>query len=202
MRQWPTASATDWKGSSQPGQRRGQLSEVETKWTTPTQGQQTTKYAQGGTPLACQVLGQPALAFGPPDPVKTSSLGNHPELWFTPTVPGGGQVNPTGMLPNGKKQQVGLKNQAQAWPTPVSQSAKGGPHGLRGGAGSAAMIPPEMLKHKLNPDWVETLMGLAIGHTRVSVKVPKPRFRRKLITAPPASRPSAMASYPKPPSPS
>ena len=36
---WPTPAATDWKGSSQPGQRRGQLSEAaEQKWPTPTVG--------------------------------------------------------------------------------------------------------------------------------------------------------------------
>lgn len=32
---WPTPSATDGKGSSRPGQRRGQLSEIETLWPTP-----------------------------------------------------------------------------------------------------------------------------------------------------------------------
>lgn len=36
---WPTAGANDWKGSYQPGQRRGQLDEAaEQKWATPTAG--------------------------------------------------------------------------------------------------------------------------------------------------------------------
>lgn len=48
------------------------------------------------------------------------------QQWYTPNVPNGGRVNPkemseTGALPNGKKRQVGLENQAiQIWPTPMA----------------------------------------------------------------------------------
>lgn len=50
-------------------------------------------------------------------------------LWHTPSVPGGGRVNPpdmsqTGMLPDGRKRQVGLEHQVRMveqglWPTPT-----------------------------------------------------------------------------------
>jgi hypothetical protein len=46
--------------------------------------------------------------------------------WYTPNVPNGGRKNPpdmslTGKMPNGKKRQVGLENQAvQIWPTPMA----------------------------------------------------------------------------------
>jgi hypothetical protein len=53
----------------------------------------------------------------------------HYQLWQTPNVPNGGRVNPadmspTGLLPNGKKRQVGLEHQvrmveASLWPTPT-----------------------------------------------------------------------------------
>ncbi len=48
------------------------------------------------------------------------------QQWYTPNVPNGGRSNPkdmsaTGALPNGKKRQVGLENQAiQIWPTPMA----------------------------------------------------------------------------------
>jgi hypothetical protein len=39
---WPTPCATDWKGSTEPGQRRGQLSEaVSHRWPTPTANEAT-----------------------------------------------------------------------------------------------------------------------------------------------------------------
>jgi DNA (cytosine-5)-methyltransferase 1 len=49
--------------------------------------------------------------------------------WYTPDVPNGGrrcseEMSETGALPNGKKRQVGLENQARfMWPTPVSSAS-------------------------------------------------------------------------------
>lgn len=46
--------------------------------------------------------------------------------WYTPNVPNGGRVNPadmtaTGAMPDGRKRQVGLENQAKfVWPTPMA----------------------------------------------------------------------------------
>jgi len=57
-------------------------------------------------------------------------------LWQTPNVPNGGRVNPvemtpTGMMPDGRKRQVGLEHQVKMverkiWPTPVSRDYKDG----------------------------------------------------------------------------
>jgi hypothetical protein len=63
------------------------------------------------------------------------------ELWATPTTPNGGRVSkqpmsPTGMLPDGRKRQVGLENQVKV---------------------QSGLV--------LNPEWVECLMGLPIGWT-------------------------------------
>lgn len=64
-------------------------------------------------------------------------------LWYTPNVPNGGrtlsaEATTTGMTPEGRKQQVGLENQARLWSTPrASDAEKGGPNqafGLGGGA--------------------------------------------------------------------
>lgn len=67
--------------------------------------------------------------------------------WYTPNVPNGGRVlsaeaTTTGMTPEGRKQQVGLENQARLWSTPrASDAEKGGPNqafGLGGRPSSGA----------------------------------------------------------------
>ena len=74
-----------------------------------------------------------------------------------------------------KSRQMGLSNQmkSETWPTPASSGVTGGPTGLAGGAGNreklALMLPDAEAKAmgcgKLNPRWVETLMGLPVGWT-------------------------------------
>lgn len=56
-------------------------------------------------------------------------------LWQTPNVPNGGRVNPaemspTGIMPDGRKRQVGLEHQVKMverglWPTPAARDYKG-----------------------------------------------------------------------------
>ena len=61
----------------------------------------------------------------------------------------------------------------QSWPTPASSTGDGGPHGLDGGSGARSMLPKEMKNSgKLNPRWVETLMGLPVGWTMPSCASP------------------------------
>ena len=81
-----------------------------------------------------------------------------------------------------KSRQVGLSNQmkSETWPTPASSGVTGGPTGLAGGAGNreklASMLPEAEAKAmgcgKLNPRWVETLMGLPVGWTMPSCASP------------------------------
>ena len=76
--------------------------------------------------------------------------------------------------------QVGLSNQIKQWPTPASSGVTGGPTGLAGGAGNreklAKMLPDGEARAmgcgKLNPRWVETLMGLPVGWTMPSCASP------------------------------
>ena len=68
----------------------------------------------------------------------------------------------------------------QSWPTPASSGVTGGPTGLAGGAGNreklAKMLPDAEARAmgcgKLNPRWVETLMGLPVGWTMPSCVSP------------------------------
>jgi hypothetical protein len=81
-----------------------------------------------------------------------------------------------------KSRQVSLSNQmkSETWPTPASSGVTGGPTGLAGGAGNreklASMLPEAEAKAmgcgKLNPRWVETLMGLPVGWTMPSCASP------------------------------
>jgi hypothetical protein len=67
--------------------------------------------------------------------------------------------------------QVAMQN----WPTPASCTGNGGSHGLDGGSGARSMLPEDMKRSsgKLNPRWVETLMGLPIGWTMPSCTSPQ-----------------------------
>lgn len=178
---WPTASATDHKGSNKPGQRRGKLSEaVET--------------------------GQQSMDFGQPDLASHKTTGSRQEqLWLTPDAPNGGRrakggpMSKTGKTLDGKKRQVGLQNQV-AWATPQAHDSQGcksqeqvaamrqrtgaGVSNLNeqvqnwptahancntgaGRDGTGAPNLQTVAKGKLNADWVETLMGLPIRHTQI-----------------------------------
>jgi hypothetical protein len=61
------------------------------------------------------------------------------------------------------------------WPTPASCTGNGDSHGLDGGSGARSMLPEDMKRSsgKLNPRWVETLMGLPIGWTMPSCTSPQ-----------------------------
>jgi hypothetical protein len=68
-----------------------------------------------------------------------------------------------------------LNEMVKQWPTPASCTGNGGAHGLDGGSGARSMLPEDMKKSsgKLNPRWVETLMGLPIGWTMPSCTSPQ-----------------------------
>ena len=69
-----------------------------------------------------------------------------------------------------------IKQQAtEDWPTVSSAGVTGGPTGLAGGSGNRAKMKRLMggeMNSKLNPRWVETLMGLPIGWTMPSCTSP------------------------------
>jgi hypothetical protein len=69
--------------------------------------------------------------------------------------------------------------QTEDWPTPSASGETGGPTGLEGGSGNRQKLKDlghsEMTAGKLNPSWVETLMGLPIGWTQLPHKFTKPK---------------------------
>jgi len=95
--------------------------------------------------------------------------------WQTATVSTGAHRQKDGSMIDKLDQQV--KN---SLPTPASSGVTGGPTGLAGGSGNreklASMLPEAEAKAmgcgKLNPRWVETLMGLPVGWTIPSCASP------------------------------
>jgi hypothetical protein len=88
------------------------------------------------------------------------------------------------------EQMAGVKLNPSSWATPTGDDANNATRQ------SGAFQSLTRQAGKLNPDWVETLMGLPIGWTQLPHKFVKPR------TAPTDSKRSATASCPPPPSPS
>ena len=107
---------------------------------------------------------------GPADPANPSTHGSRPESWATPEGMAGGKISRGGK----RKNELLLTGQVKAWPTPASSTGSGGPHGLDGGAGARSMLPEDMQRSsgKLNPRWVETLMGLPVAWTMPSCQSP------------------------------
>ena len=98
------------------------------------------------------------------------SLTSQTKAWATPEGMAGGKISRGGK----RKNELLLTGQVKAWPTPASSTGSGGPHGLDGGAGARSMLPEDMQRSsgKLNPRWVETLMGLPVGWTMPSCQSP------------------------------
>ena len=98
------------------------------------------------------------------------SLTSQAKAWATPEGMAGGKISRGGK----RKNELLLTGQVKAWPTPASSTGSGGPHGLDGGAGARSMLPEDMQRSsgKLNPRWVETLMGLPVGWTMPSCQSP------------------------------
>ena len=105
------------------------------------------------------------------DGSMTDKLDQQVKNWATPDVSDRRSDN---------CRQIGLSNQIKTWPTPASSGVTGGPTGLAGGAGNreklAKMLPDAEARAmgcgKLNPRWVETLMGLPVGWTMPSCASP------------------------------
>lgn len=107
-------------------------------------------------------LGTMAMMHGHPVPVSSSSHGSRLGLWQTATVSRGAHRQKDGSMINKLDQQVKMED----WPTVSSAGVTGGPTGLAGGSGNRAKMKRLMggeMNSKLNPRWVEILMGLPVG---------------------------------------
>ena len=174
---WPTANAADWKGSSQPGQRRRQLSEaVEARWPTATSqdakasgaaAYSTESGRHAGTTLtdaACRPWATPTSHVRSHTPRKVDhgiQLANQ-----VVDFPSGPPAQPT-------TGQESLPSSSRQWATPRSgksaiyaeaketqESRKGREMG-----NLADQACNYDTKKRLNPRFVEWLMGLPAGWT-------------------------------------
>lgn len=186
---WPTAAARDWKDSGQlkavirkdgksrldtlgrvvcqiengpPDQEKpstnGKSQESLGLWTTPTAGDtgRKTKYAQGGTALSAQ-----AHMWATPRADKYDA--ENLETWEK-------------RHKEGKVSQQPLPTQVQNWPTPDTQNHRDGTKRRKAAKGNHAVSLHHKIAEteknkflsKLNPNWVEQLMGLPVGWTQLS----------------------------------
>lgn len=69
------------------------------------------------------------------------------------------------------------KAESETWPTPTAQfdMERNGPNGNPGEQLRGTVNRTQGTTGKLNPAWVETLMGLPMGHTQLPYKFVKPK---------------------------
>lgn len=165
-------------------------------WTTPTPWQQEESLeswearkaknkAKGyngngqGTPLDMQVK-----ILGHQDQESRNTNGSRPESWATPQAHDAQGPKTPEQIAAMRAKGHGVKNlnEQVTWPTPSASCDQGGPSGLAGGSGNRAklnaMLPEAEAKAmgcgKLNPRWVETLMGLPVGWVMPTCANPVP----------------------------
>jgi hypothetical protein len=105
------------------------------------------------------------VMFGRDDPENPSTHGSRPESWATPEGMAGGKISRGG----NRKGELLLTGQVKAWASPHTN--------CHTGAGQApekqgAPNLQTQASGKLNPRWVETLMGLSVGWTMPSCTQP------------------------------
>jgi hypothetical protein len=153
---WATPEAQNQEGYQIVNGKKVPRLAQQAQWPTPTaidpKGQDQPN-RQGGMSLAhiTQMPGQPA-------PAVPSTNGKSQESWTTPSTD---DINNR----TGKYNQGGtaLNTQAKNWRTP-SSDGEGGQMEIRSGC-NARLKLRDQTKGKLNPDWVEQLMGLPVGWT-------------------------------------
>lgn len=110
---------------------------------------------------------QPGGAAGRVGPIRLS-LDRLARQWPTPTV--NGEWNRVGLS---KTSGDGLRTAVLSWPTPCARDAKrSGREHSRGGTDLPTTVGNG---GKLNPDWVETLMGFETGWTDIGGRLHRAR---------------------------
>jgi hypothetical protein len=166
---WPTAATRDYKGESGSGrqERKGHpadtLPNAMAQWPSPVasevrQGFQDRSRGMKGSQesLTTVVVKQHGQAV----PASSSMPGSRPESWATPEAKNhiGYQVGPDG------KRWPRLGNQVKNWATPDASD--------RRSDNCRQVGLSNQTQGKLNPRWVETLMGLPVGWTMPSCASP------------------------------
>jgi hypothetical protein len=146
---WPTPGANDHKGSSKDGQRRGQLDEAtEQKWQTPT-GSMIGSRKQAGATERENLLPEQASQW--PTPASTMTAGEDLRSTWTPGE------KPT--REDGKALQTALTTCSQIW------SRSSHPDQATAPSGSESSEPDQTSRPRLNPAFVEWMMGWPHGWT-------------------------------------
>lgn len=136
---------------------------------------------QWATPRSCSAMASTITPESASNPNRFPNLETQVgRQWATPNMPDRGTRSQHKIAGNKILTEEGtrmrgleLPEQVKAWGTP-SVTVTGGPTGLGGGSGNKKKmnaLGPEgraMCSGKLNPRWVETLMGLPIGWTMPS----------------------------------
>jgi len=106
----------------------------------------------------------PPTPAGPQDPENLSTDGNPPEQWPTPRAYSFAESHQPGLTPLDIKVRGLYQDNPRYWASPHANCTTGaGNQGRQGGENLQTQA-----KGKLNPRWVETLMGLPIGWTMPS----------------------------------
>ncbi len=108
-------------------------------------------------------LGTMAAMHGPAVPASSSTDGSRPGLWQTATVSTGAHRQKDGSMIDKLDQQV------KSWATPRAEMDSGAHNGRPDTLHSQMEV---QAVGKLNPRWVETLMGLPVGWTMPSCASP------------------------------
>lgn len=173
---WPTTAARDHKGESGSGrqERKGHpadtLSNAVAQWPSPVasevrQGFQDRSRGMKGSQESLTTV---VIKHGPPAPASSSTDGSRSGLWQTATVSTGAHRQKDGSMIDKLDQQV------KSLATPATHDGTTGTKEnsqFKSLVGDVEKITP--LTHgKLNPRWVETLMGLPVGWTMPSCVSP------------------------------
>jgi len=150
---WPTASTRDYKGT----------------------------FASRITPEGYNSrLDEAVIVFGQADPENPNSHGNRQESWLTPRAsePTGDSNFVARMGDRGEHCHGSLASQAKCWATPNTRDWKDNGTtqppsiGETRGFSLGQQMVTTRTPGKLNPRWVETLMGLPVGWTMPSCASP------------------------------
>lgn len=198
------------------GNPRGRLDQLARaifhEWRTPQAMTPNALRGQGQDPMKRAAQGHQVnlqdqmVIYGRPDPVSPSTLGSRPESWPTPSAM-------DGQRPSETPQQWEARNAAKKaanpnlgqlhrpltvavqWATPKASDPQHSGPNMRDSSGNYA-LPAQAVRAnqtggKLNPRWVETLMGLPVGWTMPTCPSP-------VTIAPTNSACSATESSPQP----
>lgn len=114
-------------------------------------------------------------SFGPPAPASSSTDGSRRELWATPRSGKTTDENPETWAKRQAKGDVAtmpLTAQVKAWGTPTARDHKSGRGNQEREYKELTPMVERQQAGKLNPRWVETLMGLPVGWTMPSCASP------------------------------